>query len=141
MFIIDDQEFVGKKPSQSGAWLAVDEIKFAALLLNRIGYEIYEDGGNRALYSNILLANLKEALSRLVCRDERLKLFGEEFWVINKQLKGIVADMPLHEIPQICNSNLMQNVPWVYAFDIRAKLFQVLCEKSQQDNGYGYEVV
>ena len=86
-----------------------------------------------------MTTNLKEALSRLVCRDERLKIFGDEFWVINKQLKNIVADMPLGEIQNVVNKELMNNVPWVYAFEIRAKLFRCLCEKVMQDSGYGYE--
>jgi len=37
--------------------------------------------------------------------------------------------MPLHEISQIVKKDLMSNVPWVYAFEIRAKLFRVLCDK------------
>lgn len=62
----------------------LDQVKFISLLFNRIAYELFEEDGKAALYGNFLLSNLKEALSRLVCRDERLKLFGDDFWVINK---------------------------------------------------------
>lgn len=82
MFIIDDKEFVGQK--KSGSFLTLDQIKFVALLMNRVAYEIFEQVNNLDLYGIFLTTNLKEALSRLVCRDERLKMFGDEFWVINK---------------------------------------------------------
>lgn len=92
------------------------------------------------MYGSFLLTNIKEALSRLVCRDERLKLFGEDFWVINKELKNICAETPIGEIVTFVKSNITRNVPWVYAFDIRAKLFRGLCCKLQEENGRGYDV-
>ena len=55
--------------------------------MNRIAYELFEEDGQEAVYGSFLLTNIREALSRLVCRDERLKLFGDDFWVINKELK------------------------------------------------------
>ena len=128
MFIIDDMEFVGKKQSLTNAFLTLAEIKFAATLMNRIGYELFEEEGKEAVYGSFLLSNLREALTRLVCRDERLKLFGDEFWVINKELKQLCETMQLGEIPNVVRKNLVSNVPWVYAFDIRAKLFRVLCK-------------
>ena len=70
-----------------------------ATLLNRIAYELFEEEGQEAVYGFFLLSNIKEALSRLVCRDERLKLFGDDFWVINKELKQLCETMPLNEIP------------------------------------------
>ena len=48
--------------------------------------------------------------------------------------------MPLAEIPNVVKKNLVRNVPWVYAFDIRAKLFRVLCHVVQEEHAYGYEV-
>lgn len=110
------------------------------MLMNRIAYELFEEAGQEAVYGTFLLTNLKEALSRLVCRDERLKLFGDDFWVINKELKQLCETMQLHEIPNVVRKNLVSNVPWVYAFDIRAKLFRVLCKCVQEEHGYGYEV-
>ena len=47
--------------------------------------------------------------------------------------------MPLTEIPNIINKELVSNIPWIYAFEIRAKLFRILCEKVMQDNGHGYD--
>ena len=93
--------------------------------MNRIAYEIFEEEGNEAVYGSFLMTNLKEALSRLVCRDERLKVFGgDDFWVVNKELKQTCADMPLHEIEHVVRKNLISNIPWVYDFDLRAKLFR-----------------
>jgi len=84
--------------------------------MNRIAYEVFDEGGEAAIYGAFLLSNIKEALTRLVCRDERLKLFGPEFWVINKQLKNLCAEMPLSEIPNVVRKNIVSNVPWVYDF-------------------------
>lgn len=92
------------------------------------------------MYGSFLLSNIKEALSRLVCRDERLKLFGDDFWVVNKELKQLCETMQLNEIPQIVRKNLVSNVPWVYDFSIRAKLFRKLCMNVQEEHKYGYEV-
>ena len=140
MFIIDDKEFVGEKQSLSNPFLKLDQVKFVSLLMNRIAYEVFEEEGKVEIYGSFLLTNIKEALSRLVCRDERLKLFGEDFWVINKELKNICAETPIGEIVTFVKSNITRNVPWVYHFDIRAKLFRGLCYKLQEENGRGYDV-
>ena len=84
MFIIDDKEFVGQKQSLSSAFLSLEQIKFSSILMNRIAYELFDEEGKAVVYGSFLINNLKEALSRLVCREERLKLFGDDFWVINK---------------------------------------------------------
>ena len=47
--------------------------------------------------------------------------------------------MQLGEIPNVVRKNLVSNVPWVYAFDIRAKLFRVLCKARQEEHAYGYD--
>ena len=86
------------------------------------------------------MTNLKEALTRLVCRDERLKLFGDDFWVINKSLKELCDQMPLDEIPNVVRKNIVSNLPWVYDFSIRAKLFRVLCKTIQEEHVYGIDV-
>ena len=93
MFIIDDMEFIGKKQSLNNAFLSLEQIKFVAALMNRIAYELFEESGQEAEYGSFLLSNIKEALSRLVCRDERLKLFGDDFWVVNKELKQLCETM------------------------------------------------
>ena len=108
--------------------------------MNRIAYEVFEEDGKATIYGTFLLSNIKEALTRLVCRDERLKLFGADFWVINKELKSLCEEMSLAEIPNVVRKNLVSNVPWVYDFDIRAKLFRVLCTTVQHEHAYGYEV-
>ena len=54
MFIIDDMEFVGKKQSLTNAFLTLDQIKFAATLMNRIGYEIFEEEGKEHDQENII---------------------------------------------------------------------------------------
>ena len=109
----------------------LDQIKFSALLMNRIAYELFEEEGREAVYGSFLMTNIKEALSRLVCRDERLKLFGEDFFVINKALKSTCEEMSLAEMPHVIRKNLVSNVPWVYHFDLRAKLFRVMCQTVQ----------
>lgn len=140
MFIIDDKEFVGEKQSLQSPFLPVEQTKFIARLMNRIAYEVYEEEGKVNIYGSFLMVNIKEALSRLVCRDERLKLFGSDFWVINKELKSHCAEMSLHEIPHVVRKNLVSNVPWVYDFEIRAKLFRFLCKQVQEQHSYGLEV-
>jgi hypothetical protein len=139
MFIIDDKEFIGEKQNLNNAFLSIEQIRFVAKLMNRIAYEVFEEGSESAIYGTFLLSNIKEALTRLVCRDERLKLFGAEFWVINKELKNICAEMSLNEIPNVVRKNLVSNIPWVYDFEIRAKLFRVLCKNVQSQHSYGYD--
>ena len=139
MFIIDDKEFIGEKQNFNNAFLSIEQIRFVAKLMNRIAYEVFEEGSESAIYGTFLLSNIKEALTRLVCRDERLKLFGAEFWVINKELKNICAEMSLNEIPNVVRKNLVSNIPWVYDFEIRAKLFRVLCKNVQSQHSYGYD--
>jgi hypothetical protein len=139
MFIIDDKEFIGEKQNLNNAFLSIEQIRFVAKLMNRIAYEVFEEGSESAIYGTFLLSNIKEALTRLVCRDERLKLFGAEFWVINKELKNICAEMSLNEIPNVVRKNLVSNIPWVYDFEIRAKLFRALCKNVQSQHSYGYD--
>ena len=127
MFIMDDMEFTGKKQSLGNAFLSLNQIKFVSNLMNRIAYELFEDDNKGVTYGTFLLTNIKESLSRLVCRDQRLKLFGDDFWVINKDLKQHCVEMNLAEIPHVVRKHLVSNVPWVYDFDIRAKLFRERC--------------
>ena len=69
MFIMDDMEFTGKKQSLGNAFLSLNQIKFVSNLMNRIAYELFEDDNKGVTYGSFLLTNIKESLSRLVCRD------------------------------------------------------------------------
>ena len=55
-------------------------------------------------FSSFILENLREALSRLVNRDERLCLFEDKFWVIERTLK-------LDEKALEVSKTLITNVP------------------------------
>ncbi len=50
MFIIDDKEFVSEKQNLNSAFLTLNQVKFVALLMNRIAYELFEQEGNEAVY-------------------------------------------------------------------------------------------
>ena len=48
--------------------------------------------------------------------------------------------MPLQDIAALVRKNLASNVPWVYDFEIRAKVFRLMCKVIQEEHGYGLDV-
>lgn len=56
-------------------------------------------------------------------RDHRLKLFEADFWVIDKSMATKTANEPFHKIAARLSQIAISNVPWVYDFKVRAKVF------------------
>jgi len=65
-------------------------------------------------------------LSRLHNRDERNKLLPQDFWIIDKKLAQGVDNMNFQKLTSLVSWTLLENCPQVYAFEIRAKIFQNL---------------
>ena len=69
-----------------------------------MAYFIFNSEETMDQFTPFVLDNLKEALSRLVNRDNRLNLFEKQFWVIERTLK---LDEKALEVSQ----TLVTNVP------------------------------
>ena len=82
-----------------------------------MSYYIFSDEKVMDLFSSYLKDNLKDVLSRLVIRDHRLSLFEKNFWV-RDHIQNIDA------AALSASTSLMTNVPHVYDFSIRAKVFK-----------------
>ena len=52
-----------------------------------------------------------------------MKLFEKNFWVIEKNIANKTANVPFHKIASLLSPIALQNVPWVYDFHVRAKVF------------------
>jgi len=88
----------------------VEEVKFISQLLNRIAYEIF----TRDLDDNLpraMVDNLVKAVQRLYDRDQRLKLFEKDFWLVNKDLSKRLEGVPADKILGIIGEKVIQNVP------------------------------
>ena len=75
-------------------------------------------------------------------RDHRLKLFPSDFWVIDKSMAVKTAGEPLHKIASRISHIALSNVPWVYDFKVRAKVFSnMLSQKKASENGFGQQQI
>jgi menaquinone-dependent protoporphyrinogen IX oxidase len=86
LLIIDDKEFLSERQSLSAKWLSLQQMKQACYILNQVAYRVFESEKTMAQHDQFLMDSLRQALQRLVNRDLRLKLFAEDFWVIDKDL-------------------------------------------------------
>ena len=68
-------------------------------------------------FSAFELQNLREVLMRLINRDNRTGVFEKDFWVLEKTTD---VDRKIHDLKQ----TLLVNIPHVYSFQIRARVFQ-----------------
>lgn len=72
-------------------------------------------------------------LNKLVNRVRRLKLKDDDFWVVNKNMAKQLENIPLKAADV---SNLvLQYCPQAYPFEIRARVFKLVIEKTKEENG------
>lgn len=94
MFIMDDKEFANEAQSLSSSFLSLDKTEKVSLFLNFMAYCIFE---NEAVFTNfkhkVQLSNsanfiddLSSVLGKLVNRMNRLRLWPDDFWVVNKTM-------------------------------------------------------
>ena len=81
-----------------------------------------------AFFDTYFLENLKEVLARLVVRTERLEILPSEFWVIDQELAKSCEGVPLRDILKVISKQCLMNIPHVYEFRIRAKIFTHMCD-------------
>ena len=88
------------------------------------------------------MSSLRDALSNLVSRDHRLKLFASDFWVIEKSMVNRTAAVPFHKIESLLSPIALANVPWVYDFRVRAKIFtNMLKQKKAAEYGFAQQIL
>jgi len=111
MFIIDDKEFLGTKQSLMSKFLSVDQIKFAAFTLNRIAFQVFSTEQSMSHFKENFLHDLKQVLMRLHNREERNKMFSNDFWIIDKKLAAGVENMTFQKLFENVSKTLLQNCP------------------------------
>lgn len=72
------------------------------------------------------LENLKKALTGLYDRDKRLKINGDNFWIVEKDIGEKLESLNHDQITKAINSTLLVNLPHSIPFRLRAKIFQNL---------------
>ena len=109
----------------------MEQITFAAALLNQIAHHVFSTEQKRDQFSEFFQNNLKSALSNLVSRDHRLKLFPNDFWVVEKNLSNKTTNVPFHKIASLLSPIALTNCPWVYDFHVRAKVFTNMLQQKK----------
>jgi len=52
-----------------------------------------------------------------------MKLYSSDFWVIDKSLAMRTVDQSISQVKNLLHSGALENIPWVYDFRVRAKVF------------------
>ena len=88
-------------------------------------------------FTSYFLDNLKEVLSRLVVRNQRVEIMPDDFWVIDKELVQRCDNLSFHDVTKCVSYTCLQNIPHVYDFKIRAKIFTYECDKMKAEINHG----
>ena len=104
-------------------------------MLNQMAYQVFQSETKMAFFEPYFLENLKEVLARLVVRTERLDILPSSFWVIEKDLAKQCEGVPLKDVLKVISTKCLMNIPHVYEFRIRAKIFTHMCDvmKAEHD--------
>lgn len=76
-----------------------------------------------ANFTGEFMDNLKKAVSRLYDRDKRLKINGENFWIVEKDIGERLDGKSHDEVSQSISSTILCNIPHTIPFRLRAKIF------------------
>ena len=87
-----------------------------------------------AFFEPYFLENLKEVLARLVVRTERLEILPSDFWVIDKDLAKKCEGVALKDVLKVISTKCLMNIPHVYEFRIRAKIFTHMCDAMKAEH-------
>jgi len=74
-------------------------------------------------FSSDFLTNLKRAVTSLYDRDMRLKINGDYFWIIEKDILERMENMSYDAITSSVSHTVLVNIPHTIPFTIRAKIF------------------
>tara|TARA_B110000285_G_C15092558_1_gene599957 strand:- start:130 stop:819 length:690 start_codon:yes stop_codon:yes gene_type:complete len=84
-------------------------------------------------FSPEFLENLKKAITGLYDRDKRLKINGDNFWIVEKDIGEKLESLNHEQITNAINSTLLVNLPHSIPFRLRAKIFQNLIKMQAED--------
>jgi len=70
--------------------------------------------------------NIKKAIISLYDRDQRLKINGENFWIIEKDISERLKKVSNADLPNKVSHTILINMPHTIPFTIRAKIFSHL---------------
>ena len=65
----------------------------------------------------------------------RLKLFPDQFWVVDKSLEKMCENMTFENIATFLSPTVLQNCPQCYTFRVRAKVFTYQIKQLKQQKG------
>ena len=74
-------------------------------------------------FSEYFLDNLNQVLERLVGVCQRVEIVPDDFWVIDKELQEKCENLTFAQVKKCVSSTCIINVPQVYKFMVRAKVF------------------
>ena len=132
LIVIDDLEFQGKNKTQSQySFIPFKDIRYVSWILNNIAYRIFWNESTMNAFTEEFRTNLKKALTGLYDRDKRLKINGENFWIIEKDIIERLDDLPYERIQAEVSHTVLINMPHAIPFSLRAKIFQNIV-KSQK---------
>lgn len=57
-------------------------------ILNNIAYRLFQSNQSMSRFTAEFLENIKKAITGLYERDKRLKINGENFWIVEKDMLG-----------------------------------------------------
>ncbi len=99
LFLMDDLEFVGKKPAKGA--LTQGQLKWLCQIINALVYRLFIDYGSTERYFPLRCDALR-LLKHLYDRTRRNKLFSDEFWYLSSaNIKGVGLDALLDHIPHV----------------------------------------
>jgi predicted metallopeptidase len=85
------------------------------------------------IFSSEFLENIKKSINALYDRDIRLKINGENFWIVEKDMLVKHDKLSNEELTQTMNHSLLVHLPHTIPFTLRAKVFQHLTKCQQQE--------
>lgn len=140
LIVIDDLEFQGKNKSEKYdkfPFIPFEEIRYVSWILNNIAYRIFWSNQSMSRFSAEFLENIKRAITGLYERDKRLKINGENFWIIEKDMYGKYEALSNQEITRAVPHSLLLHVPHTIPFQLRARIFQhIIYAQGEEAHGY-----
>lgn len=123
LVVIDDIEFQGKSKGQlEYPFLPYSEMPYVCWMLNNIAYRVFLSPNSMANFSADFCDNLKRALNQLYERDKRLKMNGENFWIIEKDIEDRTDALNGDQLLKNVSHTTLVHIPHTIPFSVRAKI-------------------
>ena len=88
-------------------------------------------------FSAEFLDNIKKAIIGLYDRDKRLKINGENFWIVEKNMNERFDKLKNSEITDAVSHSVLINIPHTIPFNLRAKIFtHLIYQQGEEYNGW-----